>query len=83
MTDLRIGEASASGATDGGAADGRDAAVAGGGAAGLGGFLAPLFAAAEDAGLFGLRDAPEPDAPDPPDLRAALERAAADLPPGP
>ncbi|MEO6532766.1 MAG: hypothetical protein ABIO06_04220 [Pseudolysinimonas sp.] len=76
MTDLRIGEASATGAGGGAAAVADDAA-------GLAGFLAPLFAAAEDAGLFGLRDAAEPDAPDPLDLRAALERAAADLPPGP
>jgi len=73
MTERRIGD---------------DSFVVSGRAAG-GGFFAPAFAAGapfpagEPAGLVGLRDAAE--APVPPDFarRAALDRAAAELPPGP
>jgi len=58
---------------------GDDSFVVSGRAAGGDGFFAP----GEPAGLVGLRDAAE--APVPPDFarRAALDRAAAELPPGP
>jgi len=93
MIERRIGDASAGESAAGSVTVPDEAAVFGvagraagraeGRAADEGGFFAPPCAVGAPVGLVGLRDAAEPPVPVGFARRAALDRAAAELPPGP